>query len=84
MKLSDIFTVNSTALHWQNNDMELAVIPDLNTVRVNSRLFKFDAALSEIDFCPSPAELRYSAGSTGFSFLLPPELAGLVLRKMER
>ena len=83
MKLSKMFTRHSPALHWQGDEMELAIIPDLNTVRVNSRLFKFDAALSDITFNLRPEQLRYGAGSIGFSCLLPPEPARLMLERWE-
>lgn len=85
MKLSDIFPMGSQPLYYQAAGIDVAIIPELGTVRAARAGCKFDAPLSDLQFhVGAKALITFDNGTTGFEFELPSELVVLVLERRDK
>lgn len=84
MNLGKLFLFTDEAIRYEDDGVELAIMPGMNTVRGRGHGFRFDAALSEIDFhVGEKAVLTHQGGASGvgFTFSLPDTVAKQIIEK---
>lgn len=82
MNLGNLFLLTDESIRYEQDGVEVLIIPGMLTFRARGNGFRCDASLSEVAFyVGEKAVFTYQGKDAGFTFSCPDEVARKVIEK---